>query len=111
MGKHNVENIRYGKGVIEIPEKLVLCPECGGTIFIGTDGWDSETGWPTEDSFDYSCEQNEREQQQYQDDEIEFYNEHRWWQSDWQPVRDKIWTWLEQQIQQFERKQNESTKT
>lgn len=111
MSQHDVENIRWGKGVIEIPESLVLCPECGGTIFIGADEWDAETGWPREHGFYYSCEQDERYEQQYEDDEIEFYSPHRWWQSDWQPVRDKIWKWLKKQIEQFERKQNESKET
>jgi hypothetical protein len=111
MSWQYVASIRWGKGVIQVPEKIALCPECGGTIFIGADEWNSETGWPSQISFHYNCEQDERYEQQYEDNEIEFYSPHRWWQSDWQPVRDKIWKWLEQQIEQFERKQNESTKT
>jgi hypothetical protein len=108
MSQQYVASIRWGKGVIQVPRKLVLCPECGGTIFIGADEWDSETGWPREHGFYYSCEQDEGLEQRYEDNEIESYSSHRWWQSDWQPVRDKIWKWLEQQIEQFERKQNES---
>jgi hypothetical protein len=63
-----------------IPEDVAICPECGGKLFFNED-YDTDTESDEPPGID--CE-NEPD---LDDDEEDF---HRYWQSDWQPVIDKI---------------------
>ena len=65
-------------GVVEIPRSVVVCPECGGSLEAECIGWDPDTGQP--DEIAIACCGD--------DDRL-----HRWWQSDWQEVRDRIAAW------------------
>ena len=63
-----------------IPEDVATCPECGGKLFFNED---YDTNPESDEPPGIDCE-NEPD---LDDDEEDF---HRFWQSDWQPVIDKI---------------------
>ena len=63
-----------------IPENVATCPECGGKLYFNED---YDTDPESDEPPGIDCE-NEPD---LDDDEEDF---HRFWQSDWQPVIDKI---------------------
>lgn len=66
-----------------VPREIATCPECGGTLY-----WQATTRDILVDMM-LECE-SERDE----DDEDET-DRHRWWQSDWQPIIQKVKTWIE----------------
>ena len=90
-------SLRHG-GECDLPESVAICPECGGKLTIDCNEWDSKTGVPTELGFDVNCEVDEEnlDTWMYNDDDDRDMREvgHRFWQSDWQPVRDAVWEWI-----------------
>lgn len=81
-------SLRIGGNRLEEPVKLspVLgtCPECGGALYIEVTAWETETGIPIEEHIEVDCENDDVE-----DDDAR----HRWWQSEWMPVIDKVRAW------------------
>lgn len=80
------ESIRIGRVVAE-------CPECGGRLFMWCDEWECDTGKPVGIHLD--CE--------HEPDFIDGRHragefEHRWWQSDWQPVIDRVEKWARRHV-------------
>lgn len=88
-------------GQCELPPSVATCPECGGKLEVDCNEWDSKTGIPTESGFDVSCisEEEDLDTWMYNDDDERDMREvaHRHWQSDWQPVIDTVWKWIESQ--------------
>lgn len=69
----------HGSGCY-IPTTVAVCPECGGELYAKSLSWWAETGQPSANSIDIHCRE---------DPDLN----HRWHQSDWQPVRDAIAKW------------------
>jgi hypothetical protein len=67
---------------VYVPKQVAVCPECGGELTARATEWVAGTRQPTESGVEIDC---------LADMEREF--EHRYWQSDWQPVRDAITKW------------------
>ena len=67
-----------------IPSEVSKCPECGGALSFQLDCWEEEWG-----GLALECENEE-----WQDGESDEPDNHRWWQSDWQPVIDRVKAWL-----------------
>lgn len=57
------------------------CPECGGQLHTEIYEWDTVSGRPTIGGYTVDC---------VNDDNAN----HRYWQSDWQPVIDRVGIWL-----------------
>jgi hypothetical protein len=70
-------------------------------MWIDCDEWDAESGVPTQSGFSLNCHAEEEELDNWTNDENDnrTYREvrHRYFQSDWQPVRDNVWAWIKQQ--------------
>lgn len=79
-GGSALNDLLYG-GNSSVPTSVAMCPECGGRLHAESAEWDSETGIPTIDGFYVDCESDPD-------------CNHRYWQSDWQPVIDRIGTWI-----------------
>ena len=62
------------------PKTIAICPECDGELYARSFAWDEETGRPIGSALDINCRE---------DPELN----HRWHQSDWQPVIDAIRKW------------------
>lgn len=75
--------IQHGQTVI-IPASIATCPECGGTLFVTNHETDDDTGRPIAGGLSIDCGSDD-------DDSEEC---HRYWQSDWQDVIDKIRRWV-----------------
>lgn len=71
--------LTHGSGCY-VPREVAECPECGGELHARAMQWDAETGVPDAESIDLDCIADRA-------------CRHRWWQSDWQPVLDKIRKW------------------
>lgn len=65
-----------------VPEAVVVCPECGSQLGCEAMQWETVTGRPSKGALNVDC---------LGDPECE----HRYWQSDWQPVVDKIESWCD----------------
>lgn len=72
-------------GHCELPSDVAVCPECGGALYVYCNAWVEETGQPIADELQIECD----------GDETDFGDgiRHRWWQSDWQAIRDHIRQW------------------
>lgn len=90
MTPSEYEQIKFGGG-IEVPRDIAICPECSSSIYLYCWEWDSETGEPNADGFQIECPG-----EAFYEDESEEKYTHRWWQSDWQPVVDKLSKWTRQ---------------
>lgn len=71
-------------GTCEVPDSVAVCPECCGTLRVTSESWDPDTGVPIAVGIAVDCIEDEKD--------IEA-DEHRWWQSDWQPVIDVVRKW------------------
>lgn len=93
-------NLLLFGGMCSLPTDVAVCPECGARVSVECTAWESESGIPTEISF--SCDQFDEwcnDGYESDDDNLPFDESgHKWWQSDWQPVRDKMWNWINQQL-------------
>lgn len=69
---------------VEVPRDVAVCPECGGDLWVMAEAWETKTDCPVADSLTIECDKNT-----YGDGTFR----HRWWQSDWQPVRDAVTKW------------------
>lgn len=67
-------------GACQLPDGVAECPECGGYLHVRSIAWDAATGLPLASALEVECEDDEN-------------IEHRYWQSDWQPVRDAVARW------------------
>lgn len=67
-----------------VPKVVAVCPECGGELTARSMQWDTETGQPDAEAIDIECL-----------DYLSHLSGHRWFQSDWQPIRDAIVKWCE----------------
>ena len=81
FGEDGKEALKFG-GHCMVPLKVATCPECDSMLSVRCIQWDSETGVPHDVGLEIECESSEESQA-----------EHRWAQSDWQPVRDEIAAW------------------
>jgi hypothetical protein len=65
----------------EVPKEISVCPECGGRLW-----WQfTTTDWLRD--LHLECENESVDFEEGEDD-------HRFWQSEWQPVIDKVRRWL-----------------
>lgn len=94
----SIESLLHG-GICEVPQDVAVCPECGGKLTVDCNEWNAGTGFPIESGFSLSCEAEEELLDDWvgDDTDLRHINEvgHRHWQSDWQPVRDRVWEWIE----------------
>lgn len=75
----------HGKSC-EVPKEVAVCPECGGELYVYCHGWHTDTGQPIAADLQIDCE-NEK----VFDEDDGF--EHRWFQSDWQSIKDAVVKW------------------
>lgn len=89
-------------GQCELPTAIAVCPECKGKLEIKCLEWCSSTGAPTQHGFDVLCvaEEEAFDQWLYNEDDDRDMSEvkHKHHQSDWQPVRDKVWKWINSEV-------------
>lgn len=78
----------HGKSC-EVPKDVAVCPECGGELYVYCHGWHTDTGQPIAADLQINCEVEEW----ILEDDEDAETGHKWWQSDWQPVRDAIVKW------------------
>lgn len=71
----------FGGGTCDIPPDVATCPECGSKMYAECVEWDMETGTPTTTGIMVNCVADDEEM------------EHRYWQSDWQPIIDAVNEW------------------
>lgn len=91
FGFYIPENVLWGGKSCLLPRSVRLCPECGHQLYLNCDSWDADTGQPFEVSVD-CC--NEEWFGDDEPDSKEFPRHcHRYWQSDWQSVRDAVNRW------------------
>lgn len=69
----------HGSGAY-VPREVAECPECGGELYAKAMAYVEETGQPVGTGIDIGC---------VKDPNLN----HRWHQSDWQPVVDAIRKW------------------
>lgn len=75
-------------GNMPVPATVALCPECGSSLHVHSNEWDTETGVPTPEGLQIDCVAECEAIGQT------FYDvSHRWFQSDWQPVVDEVREW------------------
>ena len=72
--------LHHGSGCY-IPKGVAVCPECGGELHARSMSWEQATGRPIAADIEIGC---------VADPDLN----HRFWQSDWQPVRDAIAKWV-----------------
>jgi hypothetical protein len=68
---------------VYVPKEVAVCPECRGELAARSMEWEAETNRPTEVGIELDCMNDLRDGKRL----------HRWWQSDWQCVRDRIAKW------------------
>ena len=56
-----------------VPAEIAVCPECGGELW-----WQLTCDDPDLAGLELDCDWDES------------HEDHRWWQSDWQPVLDEV---------------------
>jgi len=71
-----------------LPREVAACPECGGEIAVRAMSYESQTGRPVAESIEFDCMNDLRCGKL----------SHRWFQSDWQPVRDRIYRWCHARV-------------
>ncbi len=74
--------------LVWVPNQVAVCPECRGRLLVQCDGWEDATGKPIETCISVDCE-NEPDP----DDPDWEDKRHRGYQSDWQPVIDRVRAW------------------
>jgi len=79
MNGTNLNELLYG-GHCSVPREIAVCPECGGTLHADVIGWETATGLPSKGDVNIDCEADPD-------------CAHRYWQSDWQPIIDKVEKW------------------
>jgi hypothetical protein len=79
----------YGGGC-DIPKEVATCPECGGALYAWNQCWDTETGRPVGANVQVDCEH-----ESFHDGDLPPKFEHKWHQSDWQPIMDRVNEWTE----------------
>lgn len=70
----------YGRGAY-VPKEVAVCPECDGELMARAHAWDTATGVALAADLQIDCVRDAARMQ------------HRYWQSDWQPVRDAVRKW------------------
>lgn len=79
--------------ICEVPRTVAICPECGGDLFVEAE-WDESTDKPTRTGLSVSCCVEDSSLVRWENskhDNREFRDvAHRHWQSDWQPIVDRI---------------------
>lgn len=63
-----------------VPEQVAVCPECGAQLGTEAIEWDEKTGVPTKAGLVVDCLSDHSLQ-------------HKYWQSEWQPIVEKIEKW------------------
>ena len=61
-----------------VPESVAVCPECGADLWVEAMEWSVDDDRPIAGSLMVGCRDASSEVN------------HRYWQSDWQPIRDKV---------------------
>ena len=80
-----------GPDEFDVPTKVAKCPECGGMLVVRVNGWGEiapDLWEPIVAQLQIDCEN---------EDPYGWYT-HRWWQSDWQPVVDRVREWALRRI-------------
>ena len=72
-------DLLYG-GWTYVPAGVAICPECGGKLAVESSEWEDGTGKPSQGGLVVDCDADPR-------------MEHRYFQSDWQLIMDKIEKW------------------
>lgn len=87
-------------GQCDLPKEIAVCPECGSELYIECYEWNSQTGFPTRAGFQVHCKQEDKEVDDWMNNDNDHRTSrevmHRHWQSDWQPVIDRVWNWINQ---------------
>lgn len=78
---------------IYYPNENACCPECGGPLTVNVTEWETATGMPTECGVEVSCDWWEDMLAMDEPTAEDFRRDHRWWQSDWQPVLNRVQRW------------------
>ena len=96
----NINDLLRG-GQCDLPKEVDVCPECGSELYVECYEWNSATGFPSQEGFSVNCKQEDKDIDEWTHDEDDNRTSrevmHRHWQSDWQPVVDKVWGWIKQQ--------------
>mgnify|MGYP000903357993 CR=1 FL=1 len=71
-----------------VPKLIAVCPECGGELAARSGSWETQTGRPVAESIELDCMNDLRDGKAG----------HRWFQSDWQPVRNRIYRWCNARV-------------
>ncbi len=72
-------DLHFG-GAARVPSLVEMCPECGGYLIVRSFSWDALSGQPHGDGLQIDCVRDEKAM-------------HRYFQSDWQAVVDKVRKW------------------
>jgi hypothetical protein len=70
------------------------CPECGGRTLLEVYEWGARTGVPTQGGFTVHCKEEDDQQFESFSEDCDYNSNHRYWQSDWQPVCDRVARWM-----------------
>jgi hypothetical protein len=79
----------------KLPTTVAVCPECGSQLCFDICEWVEETGQPTIAGVYVDCMVEDLLMQEWEENDAKGINdlrdiEHRHWQSEWQPVIDKV---------------------
>ena len=93
-----------GDKTAAVPNDVAVCPECGSALSVEINEWSTEDGrcdGPGE--FNVSCSREDDGLEKFVAGEIDeglYYSDYqeRGWQSDWQPVIDRVGRWLEANV-------------
>lgn len=86
--------LRYG-GLAYIPAHVAKCPECASRLYVTSEEWDAATGEPTYFGLALACFEEQLSLEDAATDPSKYPNVHRWYQSDWQPIRDAVADWAD----------------
>lgn len=83
--------------LLRLPARFA-CPECGDRCIVEFDEWSVRDGTPTAGGFRVMCEPDtDAELAAWARDE-DHVDGHRHWQSDWQPLIDRVGRWLARNV-------------
>lgn len=74
---------------LKIPTDVATCPECECQLWADVFEWEIESREITEGGFTIECVNED-----YEDEDTR----HRHWQSEWQPVINKVFAWLSENV-------------
>lgn len=73
--------------ILDVPENIATCPECGAEIYLEITEWETETGVITEGGFEIGCPKYNT-----------LIEEHGGNPMAWQPTEAKVYKWLSDSV-------------